>query len=312
MGKVVALSSCVALVWTFVLSARSPQPQSADARVDAGRAVYGPSCGNDYCHGPQGEGGGAPALRERRYTSEFLAQVIGKGVPSTPMPGFEKKLTPDEIVQVVAYVLTLAPAGARVASPATATPPKMAQPAATNALPIAPVSTPRAARPDAPTPAREVRGDPAAGRAIFFDASQTDNCRFCHTLGDRGGDVGPDLTKAATRRPRDLFMSIVAPRAAAGSAFSTIAVTMNDGRRFVGVKRDETRDVLRLYDTSSVPPVLRSLPKAAVAARNDVDAPAMPSDYASRYSLKQLLDLVAFVKSSDPASPAGVTLKDLF
>lgn len=84
--------------------------------------------------------------------------------------------------------------------------------------------------------AGEVHGDPAAGRAIFFDAGQTENCRFRHTLGDRGGHVGPDLRKVAT----------------------------------------------------------------------------MPSDYASRYSLKQLLDLVAFVKSMDPTSRAGVTLKDLF
>jgi hypothetical protein len=49
-----------------------------------------------------------------------------------------------------------------------------------------------------------------------------------------------------------------------------------------------------------------------VAAINDADEPAMPSDDASRYSLKQLLDLVAFVKSMDPTSRAGVTLKDLF
>jgi putative heme-binding domain-containing protein len=124
--------------------------------------------------------------------------------------------------------------------------------------------------------------------------------------------VGPDLARAASRTARDLFLSIVAPHAAAGSRFATVAVTMKDGQRFVGVKRDETRDVLRLYDTSSVPPVLRSLLKTSVAAINDVNAPAMPGDYASRYSLKQLLDLVAFVKSTDPASRAGVTLKDLF
>jgi hypothetical protein len=52
--------------------------------------------------------------------------------------------------------------------------------------------------------------------------------------------------------------------------------------------------------------------KTSVAAINDADEPAMPSDYASRYSLKQVLDLVAFVKSMDPTSRAGVTLKDLF
>ncbi len=178
--------------------------------------------------------------------------------------------------------------------------------------PGAPSPTPPAMKPSASNVAGEVHGDPAAGRAIFFDAGQTENCRFCHTLGDRGGHVGPDLRKVATMPARDLFLRIVAPRSAAGSAFAAIAVTMKDGQRFVGVKRDEAPDAMRLYDTSSVPPVLRTLLKTSVAAINEADEPAMPSDYASRYSLKQLLDLVAFVKSMDPTSRAGVTLKDLF
>ena len=36
----------------------------------------------------------------------------------------------------------------------------------------------------------------------------------------------------------------------------------------------------------------------------------MPKDYASVYTVKQLLDLVTFLKSSESKSP--VTLKDLF
>jgi hypothetical protein len=41
-------------------------------------------------------------------------------------------------------------------------------------------------------------------------------------------------------------------------------------------------------------------------------ASAMPGDYAARYSLKQLLDLVSFLKSGDPAKAVSVGLKDLF
>jgi putative heme-binding domain-containing protein len=316
MRRVVAMSACVVLVSSFAaLSARSGLPQTADARVAAGKAAYDTSCGNDYCHGPQGEGGGAPSLRERRYTSQFLTRVIADGVPSTPMPGFSRKMTPDEIAHIVAYVLTLTSSGAPAASGATADQTRAGPPFQNRVGP--PVQgglNVRPERPDlhAPTRAGEVRGDPAAGRAIFFDAGQTGNCRFCHTVAGRGGDVGPDLSKVATKPPRDLFLSIVAPRADAGSAFAAIAVTMKDGQRFVGVKRDETADALRLYDTSSVPPVLRSLRKANVSSVDNAGAAAMPGDYASRYSLQQLLDLVAFVKSMDPASQAGVTLKDIF
>ncbi len=319
MAKVVALPGCLIAVWYFAAaSAQSPASlgsQTAQARVAAGKAAFGASCSSDYCHGPEGEGGGARNLRERRYTPQFLTGVIADGVSSTAMAGFSKKMTPEQIAQVVAYVLSLAPAGsaaARVTAPDAMTPAKAVRPPVASAPPVAAVSTPPATKPGVPAAAGEVRGDPAAGRAIFFDAGQTGNCRFCHTLGDRGGDVGPDLTKVATRPARDLFLSIVAPRPAAGSAFAAIVVTMKDGQRFVGVKRDETPDAMRLYDTSSVPPVLRSLLKTSVAAINQTDVPAMPGDYASRYSLKQLLDLVAFLKSRDPTSRAGVTLKDLF
>jgi len=319
MGKVIAMSCCLVVSWSVaaasVQSPASPGPQTAQARVAAGKTAFGSSCSSDYCHGPEGDGGGAPNLRERRYTTQFLTQVITDGVPSTAMPGFNKEMTPEQVAQMVAYVLSLAPAGAaaaRVAVPDATPSAKAVRPAVAGAPPIAALSTPTATKPSVPTAAGEVRGDPAAGRAIFFDAGQIENCRFCHTLGDRGGHVGPDLTKAATMPARDLLLSIVAPRSAAGSAFAAIAVTMKDGQRFVGVKRDETPDAMRLYDTSSVPPVLRSLLKTSVAAINGADAPAMPSDYASRYSLKQLLDLVAFVKSMDPTSRVGVTLKDLF
>ena len=320
MANFVALSGCLVAVWCVAAaSAQSPAPpapQTAPSGVAAGKAAFGASCSSDYCHGPEGEGGGARNLRERSYTPQFLTRVIADGVSSTAMTGFSRKMTPEQIAQVAAYVLSLAPAGpaaARVTAPDPTPAVKAGRPAVAGARPVVAVSTPATAKPGVPTGAAgEVRGDPAAGREIFFDAGQTGNCRFCHTLGGWGGDVGPDLTKVATKPARDLFLSIVAPRSASGSAFAAISVTMKDGQRFVGVKRDETPDALRLHDISSVPPVLRTLLKAGVAAVAPAEAPAMPRDYASRYSLKQLLDVVAFVKSLDPAARAGVTLKDLF
>jgi putative heme-binding domain-containing protein len=319
LAKFVALWGLVA-VWCFAAasaqSPASPAPQTAQARVAAGKAAFGASCSSDYCHGPEGDGGGAPNLRQRAYTPQFLSRVIADGVSSTAMPGFNKEMNAEQIAQVVAYVLTLAPTGsaaARAPAPDVRPAAKAARPAVAGTPPVGAVSTAPTTKPAVNNAgAGDVRGDPAAGRDIFFDAGQAGNCRFCHTLGGRGGDVGPDLSKAATKPARDLFLSLVAPRSAVGSAFAAISVTMKDGQRFVGVKRDETPDAMRLYDTSSVPPVLRSLLKTSVAAVAPADAPTMPRDYASRYSLKQLLDVVAFVKSLDPAARAGVTLSDLF
>ena len=309
--------ACVPILTAFVavLSAQPPaSSESVDqARAVAGAPVFAQACSSDYCHGSAGTGGGGPNLRERPFTSAFLTRVIAEGVPRTPMPPFDGKLTPDQIGQVVAYVLSLGAArpgavddvGAGTAGRGRERTPGAAAPALAPPAPAS-VSASRHAG------GEDVRGDAASGRGIFFDAGQTQNCRFCHTVGHWGGDVGPDLTNAATRTARDLFLGIVAPRAVRESRFATVVVTLRDGRRIEGVKRDDTPDAVRVHDTSSVPPVLRTVLKSDVAAIAEVDRPAMPGDYASRYSLKQLLDLVAFLKAADPASRSGISLMDIF
>ena len=60
----------------------------------------------------------------------------------------------------------------------------------------------------------------------------------------------------------------------------------------------------------SLPAVLRTVQKSDVVKVESRDESVMPKDYASIYTMKQLLDLVAFLKSSESRSP--VTLKDLF
>ena len=101
MGRIAAMSGCLAAVWWFTAaSAQSPAPpagQSAPARVAAGKAAFGASCSSDYCHGPEGEGGGARSLRERPYAAQFLSRVIADGLPGTAMPGFNKEMTADQI-----------------------------------------------------------------------------------------------------------------------------------------------------------------------------------------------------------------------
>src|SRR5262249_29823196 len=64
------------------------QPQSADGQIEAGNRVYLGSCSMTYCHGAGGMGGGAPKLRDREFTAEYLTHLITEGVPGTSMPAF--------------------------------------------------------------------------------------------------------------------------------------------------------------------------------------------------------------------------------
>jgi hypothetical protein len=93
------------------------------------------------------------------------------------------------------------------------------------------------------------------------------------------------------------------------SRYATVAVTLKNGDKILGVKKEEDGESIRIYDTSELPAVLRTVQKSDILAVQNRDEAVMPKDYASIYTVKQLLDLVTFLKSSESKTP--VTLRDL-
>lgn len=259
------------LSFDFSLGSRAAQPQSAQSQTEAGKRIYLGSCGMTYCHAAGGVGGGGPKLRDREFSAEYLTHLIAEGVPGTAMPAFKDSLSKQQIAQCVTYILSLSPKKG------------------------APIDD-----------SFDIRGNIEAGRSLFFDSAETQNCRVCHTAQNRGGRAGPDLTGLASAPPREILRSIVAPHAAIEEKYATIMITTSAGEKFTGVKRDENETIIRLYDTSTLPPVSRAFLKSDVAKTERLNTSAMPADYASKYSFKQLLDLVSFLKSSN------VSLKELF
>ncbi|MGE0130374.1 MAG: c-type cytochrome [Blastocatellales bacterium] len=299
------------LPFAFSSRAQATQPQSAQTQIEAGKRVYSGSCGMTYCHAAEGVGGGGPKLRDREFTPEYLTHLISEGVPGTGMPAFKNSLNKQQIAQCVAYLLSLSPNKSKAKSD----PPVQAlDPHLTGSAPkaeAAPQPVPTLS--DAPAKSNvvindssDIRGDAEAGRNLFFDSAELQNCRVCHTIHERGGRIGPDLTALASRPPREILQAIVAPHAAIDERYATIRITTRGGEKFTGVKRDEDETMIRLYDTSTLPPVSRAFLKSEVAKTEKLNRSAMPADYASKYSLKQLLDLISFLKSSN------VSLKELF
>jgi putative heme-binding domain-containing protein len=283
---------------------RAAQPQSAESQIETGKRIYLGSCGMTYCHAAGGVGGGGPKLRDREFTPEFLTHLITEGVPGTAMPAFKDSLSKQQIAQCVAYILSLSAkkGGAKAKSDP--------QPQSQTLDPHLSGATPPAPEPVksnvAINDSFDIRGDVEAGRSLFFDSAETQSCRVCHTAQNRGERAGPDLTGLAGKPPREILQSIVAPHAAIEERYATITITTRAGEKFTGVKRDENETTIRLYDTSTLPPVSRAFLKSDVAKTERLNTSAMPADYASKYSFKQLLDLVSFLKSSN------VSLKELF
>ena len=256
-----------------------------------GAILFAPICGTGYCHGTGGSGGGAPRIRGKAIEANEAFKIISYGVGGTAMPSFKAAYSEEQIWKLVAFVMS--PPGSEgtpelppPASPLT----KVAPPTIANAATI---------------------GDGLAGKSIFFDSAQPKSCQSCHAFDGIGSKIGPDLSRVGTRPPRDLLLSIVLPHDKVEARYASIRLTLSDGDKIVGIVKQETESEIELYDLTELPAVLRTVQKTRIANRESLNESPMPRDYASIYTMKQLLDLVAYLKSADPKSKP-ITLKDLF
>jgi putative heme-binding domain-containing protein len=230
-------------------------------------------------------GGGAPTLRGKGLEAAYLFKTISNGLSGTPMRPFKSELSEEKIWQLVAYIMS--PVGGGEAPAASG--PTAAESAKSGAA--------GDGSPATPADSSTMTGDSSAGKQLFFDTSQSKSCQSCHTFQGMGASIGPDLSKLGGRSARELFLAIVLPGDARDQRYRTLTVTLKDGEKIIGVKKDEDSDSLRIYDVTELPAVLRTVQKGQIAVSEISSASPMPKEYARIYTLKQLLDLVAFLKS---------------
>jgi len=213
-------------VTPLIFLAFLPALLRAQADGDPGARVYRISCSVGYCHGSAGHPGRAPALAGRKLDPAYVMKATRDGLPGTGMPGWKDRLTPAELEAVVAYV-------SRISG------------SAGEALPA---SAPAAAAPMPPAAAR--------GKQFFFDAVRGVRCGTCHALEGIGTPAGPNL--AALPPAYDFSFrrggaGIVRRASLAGrDSFPALLVEEKDG-------------VLKLYDLTTAPPVLRTVPAGSVS-----------------------------------------------
>ena len=263
--------------------------------IAEGNILFAPICGTGYCHGTGGSGGGAPRIRGKAIEANEAFKIISNGVGGTAMPSFKSTYSEEQIWKLVAFVMSPPGSEGTAATPLPATPPTSPAP-----------SAPQPSAANAP-----IAGDGQAGKNVFYDSAQPKSCQSCHAFDGIGSKIGPDLFKAGARPPRELLLSIVLPHDKVEARYASIRLTLSDGDRVVGIVKQETESEIELYDLTELPAVLRTIQKTRVANRESLNESPMPRDYASIYTMKQLLDLVTYLKSADPKSKQ-ITLKDLF
>jgi len=248
--------------------------------ISGGAGIFTRTCGSGYCHGTGGIGAGAPRLRGRDLDPGYIFKTITNGVPGTPMAGFKSDLTDEQRWKLVAFILS--PAGANDpigGRPAESEPKKEGSATA--------VSTGGA------MPA----GDATSGRDLFYDLASQRSCHGCHAIKGVGGKVGPDLGASAAKSGAELLSAILKPRSVSDAKYATVTIVLTSGDKITGVKKEEGADIIRVYDTTVMPAVLRTVMKSEILTTEISQESVMPRNYGSVYTERQLVDIIAFIKS---------------
>src|SRR5215471_6004992 len=148
-----------------------------------------------------------------------------------------------------------------------------------------------------------VSNDAAAGKAIFEGKGA---CVRCHSIENRGGSLGPDLSEIGIRRtPESLRRSLVDPDAEIYEEYLTVVATTKQGQRVEGIALNEDDISIQLRDPAGNP---RSLLKENLKDLHREERSLMPS-YARKLTSAEIDRLVAYLRTlrGAPITPAPRT-----
>jgi putative membrane-bound dehydrogenase-like protein len=136
-------------------------------------------------------------------------------------------------------------------------------------------------------------GDSARGRAMFFGARAV--CSTCHTVGNEGGHVGPNLSQiGAVRGQRDLLEAIVYPSATFARTFEPYILKTKNGVVEAGVISRETADAVYL---TTGPRSEKRFERSTIKDLRRSDISIMPQGLDTQLTPQEIADIVAFLSS---------------
>jgi putative membrane-bound dehydrogenase-like protein len=132
--------------------------------------------------------------------------------------------------------------------------------------------------------------NPVNGRLIFKNT-----CGPCHKMYGEGGIIGPELTGSNRANLDYLLGNILDPSGEIQDDYKMVVVTTRDGRTYVGnvAKETERQVTLRVVGQDAV-----ILNKSDIQTRETMPTSLMPSGLLEALSDKQVIDLVAFMRTT--------------
>ena len=136
----------------------------------------------------------------------------------------------------------------------------------------------------------ETKGSASHGKALFF--SKKLNCANCHLVSGYGGQIGPDLTKIATKHARPLlFEAILKPSAAIATGFETISILTVDGQVTNGLLISNGNPVV-IKDANGK---LHTFDKDDIELQKSGEVSVMP-EMKELLTVQETADLVAYLQ----------------
>jgi putative heme-binding domain-containing protein len=136
-------------------------------------------------------------------------------------------------------------------------------------------------------------GDRARGRALFLK-----HCATCHKLfGEKGGEVGPDLTGVARNDLVSLLANIVDPSAVIRAPFLQYIAVTTSGRVATGIIAAQDNASMTFIDARNARTTL---------SRNEIDqlrelpASIMPENLLKLLTSQEVRDLFSYLQAKGP------------
>jgi putative membrane-bound dehydrogenase-like protein len=143
-------------------------------------------------------------------------------------------------------------------------------------------------------------GNPAHGREIFLNAEKS-LCIKCHRFGDKGEQVGPELTGLGSRFSKVYIIeSILEPSRTLAPSFETTTLVLKNGKVVNGIKVAETDRAITVVDSQ--------IQKHSIA-KTDIDemqkhrSSTMPDGLEKRLTEDEFVDLISFLVNLKEVRP---------
>lgn len=139
----------------------------------------------------------------------------------------------------------------------------------------------------------KMSADVANGEKIFY--RQQPGCFACHTIHNKGGQVGPDLSEIGTKLAKEAIVeAILEPSAGISVGYETYSLELKSGDDAYGLLVSETANDVAIKDTKGI---VTHYKKTAVVSKRKLKTSIMPTGLQQGMSPQEFADLVAFLGS---------------